>query len=282
MLDRQDGSLFALDQYMREVMSTPPLTDEEEAELLRRIDLDKLGSSPCSSAARARLTQGYQPLVLHMARRYKRSRRELDVLDLVQEGNLGLLQALDNYDVNKCEAAFKTWAFAWIRGTIRRALLRQGAIRLPLRKAAALKRMESVSDELCSLLGREPTLKEMAEKMGVTEREVCDLIVLQAQHQMVSLHTPLEGHGETLLEDVLVDTTLSDVVDEDFSSVEDILKPLSEDDRVVLLLRCGFGHDRAYTQQEVAEMLGMRLHKVQMIDRRARIRLRKALQVSPA
>lgn len=284
MLDRQDYdvSFLALDQYMREVLSTPPLTDEEEVELLRRISQDKAKKSRCSSDAHDRLVQGYQRFVLNMAKRYLRSSRELDVMDLVQEGNLGLLQAIANYDVRKCEASFQTWAFSWIRGTIRRSLLREGSIRLPLKKAAAIKRMEAVSDNLYYLLGCEPTIGEIAEKMGMTEQDVCDLIVLQAQSQEVRLHTPLDDDGETSLEDVLVDVSASGFVDDDFSSVEDILKHLTESERVILLLRCGFGHDRAYTQNEVAQMLGMRLHKVQMLDRRARIRLRRVLQFSPA
>jgi RNA polymerase primary sigma factor len=284
MLDSQDYgvSFLALDQYMREVLSTPPLTDEEEVELLRRISQGKAKGSPCSLDAHGRLVQGYQRFVLNMAKRYLRYSRELDVMDLVQEGNLGLLQAIANYDVGKYEASFRTWAFSWISGTIRRSLLREGTIRLPLKKAAAIKRMEAVSDDLYYQLGREPSLREIAEKMGRTEQDVCDLIVLQAQSQEVRLHTPLDDDGKTSPEDVLVDVSVSGFVDDDFSSVEDILKHLTESERAVLLLRCGFGYDRAYTQNEVAQILGMRLHKVQMLDRRARIRLRKVLQSSPA
>src|SRR5215469_252693 len=99
--DRQ-ASLSSLDQYIREVKWIPPLTDEEEACLLQQIECDQ---------ARTRLIEGYQALVLKLAKRYRRHCHELEVLDLVQEGNKGLLRALERYDGGLHGASFRTWAY---------------------------------------------------------------------------------------------------------------------------------------------------------------------------
>jgi DNA-directed RNA polymerase sigma subunit (sigma70/sigma32) len=128
MLQRQGGSLAALDQYLQEVKWISPLTSEEETSLLscleRGIDVQQ---------ARDRLTQGYQPLMIGLAKRFVRHCRDMDFLDLIQEGNAAFLQGLEKYDVRKQGSSFGTFIFSWVRVAMLTALWRyQGSIRLPL------------------------------------------------------------------------------------------------------------------------------------------------------
>ncbi len=277
----QSISLNALDQYRQAVKWIPAFVEREETQLLACIERGKLERSKpspdrglCEQAKRAcaRLSEGYQGLVLGMARRYERQCRELERMDLVQEGNEGLLLAIEKYGGSAGEASFGTWAFSWVRGMMYRALLSEGALRLPRRKAEALRRMGAVSDALFSMLGREPSIEDIASAMGMTEGEVCELIVLREQ-QVMSLDAYVDEDEELTLGDVLSAPPVA--ADEGHFSLEQVLKHLTEQERSVLLLRYGFGDRRGRTQAEVAEQLGMKLHKVRELDRRARIRLRR-------
>ena len=268
MREHQDASssFGALQQYLRQVKWTPRLTEEEEAQLLQQRGCEQ---------ARARLVEGYQPMVLGMAKRYQRHVQEMELMDLVQEGNEGLLRALQGYDGSLGEASFRTWAFAWIRGMMYHALLREGAIRLPQRKAEAIRQMDAIGGELYCLLGRQPTATELAWEIGVSERDLYELMVLQAQ-RVVSLDAPVDEEGEVTLAETVADSTVADV-DEGMASPEDLFQHVTEQQRAVLLVRYGFGDGQPRTQAETARVLGMKLNKVQELDRRARIRLRKAL-----
>lgn len=283
----EDISLLAFAQYMREVLSTPQLTGEEEALLLQCIEQaneDVEWSNVAHNKmqqARSRLVEGYQPFVIGIAKRYASYSREMNLEDLIQEGNYGLLQALEKYDSAKSEASFSTWAYSWVRGMIRLALLHEGSIRFPLRKMKAMKRLDKVTADLYNLFGREPTIVEIARKMEITEQEARELIVLQVQSQTLSLYQSLDENGEMFFEDVLVDSTFYEPAGDDLSSIEEALMALTENERTVLLLRCGFGEARSYTQREVAERLGMKLSKVQKLDQHARIRLRRLLGYQP-
>jgi RNA polymerase primary sigma factor len=267
----QDLPLGALEQYRREVNRIDPLTSEEERRLLRHIEQGQEAQQ-----AYTRLIEGYLPLVWGIARRYARSCRELDLLDLVQEGNLGLLQACKNFDGSKCGSSFSMWAYSWVRGMIRCALLREGAIRLPLRKAKAVRRMREVNKRLYAVLGHEPTLEETAREMGVTLSQVHELVILQEQ-RIVSLHAPVDEDGEILLEEVIADPSASVDAEDEFTSVEDVLGRLTDLEGAVMKLRYGVEDGQPRTQREVAELLGLKLSTVQMIDGRAKRRLRRSL-----
>jgi len=202
----------------------------------------------------------------------------VELLDLVQDGNEALLHALDKYEMRRGESSFRTYAFIWIRTTMLAAVWQyQGAIRLPMHKLRAIRQMGIVTSRLFSELGREPTLAETAQAMDLPERDVRELVVLQEQ-QIVSLHMRLDDDSDTRLEDVIEDTTASPFADDGFVSVEDVLDFLNQRERTMIQLRYGFVDGRAYTQKEAADALGVALSTVQMVDRRARMRLRRALE----
>jgi len=269
----QSIPLTAHELYMREVRQTPQLTSDEEAQLLSCLAFDT-----DVQPARDRLVAGYQPLGIGLAKRFVRPCQGVELMDLVQDGNEALLHALEKFDVHRGESSFRTFVFIWIRTTMLAAVWQyQGAIRLPMHKVRAIRQMGIVNTRLLSELGREPTLAETAQAMDMLERDVRELVVLQEQ-QIVSLHMRLDDDGDTRLEDVIEDTAASPFADDGFVSVEDVLDCLNERERTVIQLRYGFVDGRAYTQKEAADALGVALSTVQMIDRRARMRLRRALE----
>ena len=269
----QSIPLTAHELYMREVRHTPQLTSDEEARLLLY-----LASGNDAQPSRDRLVAGYQPLVIGLAKRFVRHCQGVELLDLVQDGNEALLHALDKFDVHRGESSFRTYVFIWIRTTMLAAVWQyQGAIRLPMHKLRAIRQMGIVNTRLLSELGREPTLAETAQAMDLSERDVRELVVLQEQ-QIVSLHMMLDDDGDTRLEDVIEDAAAFPFADDGFVSVEDVLDCLNERERTVIQLRYGFADGRAYTQREAADALGVSLTIVQKIDRRAKMRLRRALE----
>jgi len=283
MMQSQDMSFTAFNQYRREVSWIPQLTDEEEAGLLQRIERARRecahGCSACpiceaAQQARTRLVEGYQHLVSRLAWRHA-SRNQEVYLDLVQQGNLGLLRALEQYDGRIGVATFQTWVYAWVKGVMRRARSDEGTIRLPWRKITALRQLEQVRDELLCLLGREPAVEELAQEMRLTIREVCDLLVLGEQRTVMSLDAPMDQNGEMTVGDLIEDTSCGYGREVD---LEEVLQHLSDQELAVVLLRYGLGEHQVHTQQEAARVLGMKLAKVQLLDQRARIRLRWVLE----
>jgi len=283
----QESPLSAVEQYLREVKQTPPLSDEEEAHLLRCIERGKIEQAQrcpdervlhAAKQARGRLVGGYQPLLISLARRYVRNCREMELLDFVQEGNEGLLRALEKYDACARSASFRTWVFSWVRGWMLVALWQyKGAIRLPLEKVRAIRQMGIMNTQLLLVLGREPTIAETAKEMCLSEKDVRDLIVLQEQ-EVISLYAfPEEDEGYTL-EAVIADPGMTVTTDEELRDLlEDALAMLPDRERLIVNLRYGFEDGQAHTQKEVASLLGVTVSTVAAIDRRAQLRLRKLL-----
>jgi RNA polymerase primary sigma factor len=277
----------ALEQYLREVNAVPQLSDEEERQLLLHIEAGKAeqakscpddGMLALARSARARLVEGYQALVIGLAKRYLRLCKELELLDLVQEGNLGLLQALDTYHPHLERASFRTWAFAWVRGKVFLAIWRfEGAIRLPLETVRMMRRMEKVSERLLSMLHREPTIEEIAKTMGIAERDVRELIVLREQ-KVVSLYTLPVEDGANTLEETFPDVSgLASSAGDAMVTLEEAMALLPERERVVVKLRYGFEDGQARSHREVAALLDVPFSTVAALDRRAQARLRKVL-----
>lgn len=270
----QDISLSALDQYLRQVRLTPNLRENEEEQLLRCV---KQGTD--AGHALDRLVAGYQPLLLGLARRFARRCRALELLDLVQEGNEGLLRALEKYDETIGVAAFRTFAFTWIRTTMLVACWQyEDAIRLPLHKVRAIRKMGAVTVRLLSELGREPTVAETAQAMEMKERDVRELAVLQMQ-QVVSLQafSPDDEDEGVALEEVIADPATTTGNERRGYSVEEALSALPERERIAIRLRFGFEDGQAYTQKEVAALLGVTLSTLVALERRAQKRLRALL-----
>ena len=282
----QDVPLSAIEQYLRGVKVAAPLLDEEEAQLLQCIEQGRVEQAKrCPDAcvlraaeqALARLVEGYQPLLIGLARRYIRHCREMELLDLVQEGNVGLLQVLEKFDGRAGSGSFRTWAFSWARGMMLLALWQfEGTIRLPLEKARAVRLMGMVNTRLLAVLGREPTIEETAQEMDLSEKDVRDLIVLQEQ-TVVSVHAFPDEDEDCTLEDTIADPASFDAGEDLRDLLADALVMLPDRERIVVNLRYGFEDGQAHTQKEVAYLLGVSTSRVAQLDRRAQVRLRKLL-----
>lgn len=163
-----DLSLSAEDQYIREIRSISPLDDGEEEQLLAKIH------AGCQEP-RTRLVEAYQPWIVSIAQRYAPKCRTLSLLDLVQEGNLGLLEAIARHDARLQDAPFRSWAYWWVRGMMRRAYWRfESALALPDHDARALCQLATTQQALLADLHREPHPAELATALRLPVRRLLD------------------------------------------------------------------------------------------------------------
>ncbi len=274
----QHVSLLALDQYMRLVKWTPELTLEEEGQLLERVERGKqeqVKSCPdCQMLAEAkqacdRLVAGFQPLVIHIANGYKYRARSMELMDLIQEGNVGLLQAIDGNDTSK------GYSLAGLAGRcIRDAILQ--ALYYRDRQVRFSMRTEPLS------LGRDPSLEELAAALSLDREKVEELLALSEQGQVESLHLLLDEDEQEERSD-FVTLFGASVVAEDARQVQlaeavhqAVETALSINEREVLHLRYGFD-GACHLQREAAVVLGMMPNSIQRIERRAKARLREQL-----
>jgi DNA-directed RNA polymerase sigma subunit (sigma70/sigma32) len=182
---RIGGSLLAIDHYLRQVRWTAPLTDEEETRLMACVERGRAKRGKLcpdeqvladAKRARNRLVEGYQRLVMYLARRYLYYTRRLEWSDLIQEGNLGLMEAIERHEVRtgyrllalagRCISS-RLFAAIWERG---------GLAPLPSRVSRAVARVEKAERHLVLLLGREPSSAEIARQVGVNEDRLCQLL----------------------------------------------------------------------------------------------------------
>lgn len=268
-------------QYMSLVREAGSFSEQEEAESLRVLACADAGVSAqhARDMARTRLVEGYQPLILAMARRYVRRCRLLSASDLAQEGNVGLLEAMARYDGREDVTAFRSWACIWIRSAILTAIWRnEYPLSVPIRKVKALVRLKRAQADLLAELGREPMAEELAARLHSTVKAVRDLQVLGAL-RAVSLDAPVdEDLDERSLADTIAAPSASSPAQE-HSHIAWLVSHLPPRQRDVIVLRYGFLDGHAYSVAAVAKRLNLSAERVEELDRQARIRLRSWLEV---
>ncbi len=229
--------------------------------------------------ARRELAEGNLRLVVSIAKRYRS--RGLPFSDLIQEGNRGLMRAVDKYE-HRLLFKFGTYATWWIRQGITRALADHArTIRVPCHQVGALARVERVRGELSIAQGREPTIEEIAAALGVTAEETLSLRVV-ARHP-VSLHEPLGGDGERALEDFLDDPSATNpgkAVDQHLlrDRIGEVLRSLTPREREVIELRFGLRDGQPKTLEEVARAYGITRERIRQIEARGLLKLRQPLR----
>ena len=268
----QDPSLVndPIRLYLREIAETPLLTAEEEVELAKRIeegDMDAL----------QRFVRANLRLVVSIAKRY--IGRGLSMLDLIQEGNIGLMRAVDKYDWRR-GFRFSTYATWWIRQAITRAISDQGrTIRLPVHMTDSITRYRRTVAQLNQEFGRPPQPEEIAEAMSVAPEKVEQ--IMRAAHRTISLDKPVGEEDEASLGDLIADMVSKapeQVAEESMleRDVAKVLETLNPRERLVLQLRFGLGNGTPHTLAEVGEYLDISRERVRQIENEALRKLRRA------
>jgi RNA polymerase primary sigma factor len=252
--------------YLKQIGKTPLLTAAEEVALAKRIERG-------DAAARRRLTEANLRLVVSIAKRY--TGRGLPLLDLIQEGNLGLMRAVEKFDYRR-GFKFSTYATWWIRRAVSQAILDQARIiRLPVDVGYAYRRLLSAQQRLEQSLGREPTVEEIASELEIAPGRVRQLLVIG--QEPVSLDAPV-GDDETTLADFVEDEAaiqpFEDADDiERTQLLDDLLDSLDGREREVTDMHFGLGDERSHTYDEVAERLGLTRDEVRRVEATALGRL---------
>jgi RNA polymerase primary sigma factor len=271
--------------YLKEIGRVPLLSMEQEKSLAMRIEAgelesrrDGVGDSKIvdnGEEAKRQLTEANLRLVVSIAKKYVG--RGMLFLDLIQEGNLGLIRAVEKFDYRK-GYKFSTYATWWIRQAITRALADQArTIRIPVHMVETINRLIKVSRQLLQELGREPSVEEIAESMGLTSEKVRE--VMKISQEPISLETPIGEEEDSHLGDFIEDQEA--VAPAEAASVmllkekmQDVLQNLTERERKVLVLRFGLedGHQR--TLEEVGQEFGVTRERIRQIEAKALRKLR--------
>ncbi|MBE6370388.1 MAG: sigma-70 family RNA polymerase sigma factor [Lentisphaerae bacterium] len=261
--------------YMGEIGQIDLVTKTEEAELAEAIHC---GNGELHDEARATLIKANLRLVVKIAHDFKGL--GLPLLDLISEGNIGLMRAVEKFDPIK-GAKFSSYAAWWIKQSMRRALANQSrTIRIPVQSAGKINKIKSVRMKLAEELGREPTDSEIAEHLDFSERTVAGLRL--ADLRTFSLHDPIQQGEEGEFQDIIPDrrAMTPDQILGDVESVGRLLTLLDElEDRERLILKMRFGLDgyRARTLEEVSQAIGRTRERVRQIQNQALVKLRMLL-----
>ena len=265
----------ALRLYLCEIQKTKLLTAEEEKAVAARIELG-------DRAAREQMIVANLRLVVSIAKRYKN--RGLAFLDLIEEGNLGLIKAADGFKLSK-ECRFSTYATWWIRQGMDRALMNQSrTIRLPVHVNENISRMRKATREFRTLMKRDPTEEEVAAALGVEVGQVGKLSVLL--QKTYSIDHPLGPNGDFSLIDVIEDRSgvspEESIADQnDFEHVSRLMENFSATEQKVLKLRFGLEDEDPQTLDAIGRSIGVTRERIRQIESNCLLRLRKLMK-SPA
>jgi RNA polymerase primary sigma factor len=268
-----DAETATLRRYLKEISRYPTLDHDDEIELARRIRGGDEG-------ALRRLVEANLRFVVAYAKRYRNP--NVPFLDLIHEGNLGLIQAARKYDPTGegHDVKFITYAVWWIRQAILHALAEHaGSFRLPQKQANTLYRMERMRSSLSDRFGRSPTERELSDELGISVDDV--RVLAQASQSSLSLNDPVDDEGDSELGDLLEQTVLPDtderILRESFMrALGDALAELPERERRVLELRFGLRDDQPKTLREIGEILDLSRERVRQIESRALNKLRRS------
>ena len=254
--------------YLQEIGQIPLLSEEEEKELGR-----KLAGGDIS--ARHRLEEGNLRLVVSLAKHY--TGRGIPLLDLIQEGNMGLMKAVEKFDYRK-GFKFSTYATWWIRQAITRAIADQArTIRIPVHMVETINKLIRIQRQMLQDLGREPIPEEIGAEMDMPTQKVRD--ILKIAQEPVSLETPIGEEDDSHLGDFIEDQDATSPADHAAyellkEQLNDVLDTLTDREENVLRLRFGLDDGRTRTLEEVGKVFGVTRERIRQIEAKALRKLR--------
>ena len=275
LIGSDETTLDSVQMYLREIGKVPLLKAEEEIELARK-------NEKGDEAARQRLTSANLRLVVSIAKRYVGRSPNLTLLDLIQEGNIGLFKAVEKYDWRR-GYKFSTYATWWIRQAITRALADQSrTIRIPVHMVETISKYTQVKRQLLQNLGREPLPEEIAAEMGIDIDKVRHIIKIS--QETVSLEAPVGGDEE--------DSTLGEFIEDEktilpsFSAARRLLKEqlgeilvdLSPREQRILKMRFGLDDGITHTLEEVGNEFGVTRERIRQIEAKSLDKIRQHQQ----
>ena len=254
--------------YLKEIGHVPLLTAEEEVALAQRMEAG-------DEEARHRLEEANLRLVVSIAKRYVG--RGMLFLDLIQEGNLGLLKAVEKFDYSK-GYKFSTYATWWIRQAITRAIADQArTIRIPVHMVETINKLVRISRQLLQELGRDPRPEEIAQEMGISVARVHE--IMKIAQEPVSLETPIGEEEDSHLGDFIEDEAAPAPAEAASfmllrEQLEEVLETLTDREKNVLRLRFGLEDGRSRTLEEVGQSFGVTRERIRQIEAKALRKLR--------
>ncbi len=262
----------AVQMYLKEIGRTPLLTSKEEKELAKRIERK-------DEIARKKLIQANLRLVVSLAKRYVNRSPHLSILDLIQEGNIGLSRAVDKFDYHK-GFKFSTYATWWIRQAVTRALADYSrTIRIPVHMVETITKYTQTKRKLMQELGREPLPEEIATEMSMDVEKI--RYIQKISQEVISLESPVGDDDE--------DSTLSDFIKDESSlspdqlashallrdQIHEILADLTEREQKILSMRFGLEDNITHTLEEVGKVFGVTRERIRQIEAKALERIRQ-------
>jgi RNA polymerase primary sigma factor len=263
----QQGSMDNVRIYLKEVKKLSMLKQAEEVSLCKEI---KKGNN----LSRRRMIEGNLRLVINIAKRYRN--QGLSFLDLIEEGNLGLIKAVEKYDYKK--GRFSTYATYWIHQAIKRALLNQTrTIHIPIHKIEEINRWLNITKELNLKFGRQPTPQELSKKLRLSMNKIEEIINIYSISQgTISLDTAITDDVNIHLENVVEDKAASlftEGLDANLKlpqEVESAIQVLNEQEKKIVKMRYGLTEDKKpHTLAEIGKIIGVSRERIRQIEKRA-------------
>ncbi len=258
--------------YLREIGKIPLLTPEEEVELAKRVEAG-------DEEAKKKLIEANLRLVVSIAKKY--IGRGMLFLDLIQEGNLGLIRAVEKFDYRK-GYKFSTYATWWIRQAITRAIADQArTIRIPVHMVETINKIIRVSRQLAQKLGREPTPEDVAKEIGIPVEKIEE--IRRISQEPISLETPIGEEEDSQLGDFIEDKEIPSPEESAANKLlkerlEELLNELTEREREVLKLRFGLEDGKPHTLEEVGKRFGVTRERIRQIEAKALRKLRHPMR----
>ena len=255
--------------YLKEIGKIRLLSSDEEIELAKQIENG-------DSEARRKLAESNLRLVVSVAKKY--AGRGMQLLDLIQEGNLGLLKAVEKFDYTM-NYKFSTYATWWIRQAITRAIADQArTIRIPVHMVETINRLFKANKSLIQELGREPSRSELADKMGITEEKVNE--IMKYSQEPVSLESPIGEEEDSHLGDFVEDENTQTPIKAATSTflreqLKAAMSTLTEREQIVLVLRFGLIDGKTRTLEDVGKMFNVTRERIRQIEAKALNKLRQ-------